>query len=102
MLAQALDEASSLGARHLVAEADAALRTLGVRPSQRPTTGIDALTASERRVADLAATGLTNRDIAQSLFLTLKTVENHLTVVYRKLGIAARTELAASLATGGV
>jgi DNA-binding NarL/FixJ family response regulator len=59
-----------------------------------------ALTASERRVADLAAEGQTNRDIAQSLYVTPKTVEVHLSSTYRKLGIASRHELAGALAEG--
>ena len=64
----------------------------------RPCSGADALTTSERRVADLAAQGQTNREIAQELFVTPKTVEVHLTSVYRKLGISSRRELRAALA----
>jgi DNA-binding NarL/FixJ family response regulator len=56
------------------------------------------LTASERRVADLAGGGQTNRDIAQTLYVTPKTVEVHLSNTYRKLGIASRRELARALA----
>ena len=59
--------------------------------------GVDALTASERRVADMAREGLTNRQIAQALFVTPKTVEVHLSSVYRKLGIASRNELGGAL-----
>ena len=59
--------------------------------------GVDALTLSERRVADLAAAGLSNRGIAQALFVTPKTVELHLTNTYRKLGIGGRIELAGVL-----
>ena len=55
--------------------------------------GREALTASERRVAELARQGLTNRQIAQSLFITTKTVEMHLARVYAKLGVKGRTEL---------
>jgi DNA-binding CsgD family transcriptional regulator len=55
------------------------------------------LTPSERRVADLAASGHTNREIAEILFLTEKTVESHLTSVYRKLGIRSRGELEVAL-----
>ncbi len=61
-------------------------------------TGPEALTASEKRVAELAAEGLTNRDIAQTLFVTPKTVEVHLSATYRKLGIRSRRELAGSFA----
>jgi DNA-binding NarL/FixJ family response regulator len=58
-----------------------------------------ALTASERRVADLAADGQTNRDIAQTLYVTPKTIEVHLSNAYRKLGIASRRQLAGALTT---
>lgn len=54
----------------------------------------DELTASERRVAELASTGATNREIADELFVTPKTVENHLTRVYAKLGVRSRRALA--------
>jgi DNA-binding NarL/FixJ family response regulator len=60
--------------------------------------GVESLTPSERRVAQLAAEGLTNREVAQSLFLTVKTVETHLSHTYRKLGIGSRTELPEALA----
>ena len=66
---------------------------MGRRPRRTAVTGADALTGSERRVADLAATGMTNRDIAQSLFVTTRTVEIHLSAVYRKLGIESRSGL---------
>ena len=56
-------------------------------------TGARSLTASERRVAELAAGGATNREIAQALFVTPKTVEVHLGNAYRKLGIASRRDL---------
>ena len=71
---------------------------LGARPRSRRTSGIDALTPSERRVAVLAVDGQTNREIAQHLFVTPKTVENHLAVVYRKLGVSGRQQLPAALA----
>ncbi|MGA7418675.1 MAG: helix-turn-helix transcriptional regulator, partial [Acidimicrobiales bacterium] len=60
--------------------------------------GLEALTASERRIAELAAEGLTNREIAQTLFVTARTVEGHLTNVFNKLDVNARTELRAALA----
>ena len=65
-----------------------------------PAPGPGVLTASERRVVDLAAAGDTNRDIAQALYVTPKTVEVHLSSAYRKLGIRSRRELAAALETG--
>jgi DNA-binding CsgD family transcriptional regulator len=60
--------------------------------------GIDSLTPSERRVAEMAAAGPTNREIAQALFVTQRTVEVHLTSIYRKLAINSRSQLAAALA----
>ena len=57
----------------------------------------NALTPSELRVAQLAAGGQTNRQIAQSLFFTQRTVENHLTSTYGQLGISSRPELPAAL-----
>ena len=54
--------------------------------------------ASERRVAEMAAEGPTNREIAQALFVTQRTVEVHLTSIYRKLAISSRSQLAAALA----
>lgn len=60
----------------------------------------DALTSTERRIAELATSGMTNRDIAATLFVSLKTVEANLTQTYRKLGIRSRAQLAAKLAAG--
>ena len=59
--------------------------------------GPESLTASERRVADLAASGLSNPEIAQQLFVTRKTIEKHLGQVYLKLGLTARAELPSAL-----
>jgi DNA-binding CsgD family transcriptional regulator len=59
--------------------------------------GPAALTPSERRVAEIAADGASNREIAQALFVTTKTVEVHLTSAYRKLGVRGRAELAGHL-----
>ncbi|MFC5724485.1 LuxR C-terminal-related transcriptional regulator, partial [Streptomyces gamaensis] len=58
------------------------------------------LSAAERRVAELAALGRTNREIADALFVTRSTVEQHLTRVYRKLAVRGRAELAAALGAG--
>jgi DNA-binding CsgD family transcriptional regulator len=52
------------------------------------------LSAAERRVADLAASGATNKEIAAALFMSVKTVEAHLSRIYRKLDVRSRTELA--------
>jgi DNA-binding CsgD family transcriptional regulator len=59
---------------------------------------VESLTPSERRVADIAARGLTTRQIAESLFVTPKTVEFHLRHIYQKLDIRSRSELTARLA----
>ena len=99
-LRAALDAAHHVGAGALAARADAELRATGARPRRAALSGLDALTASERRVAELAADGLTNREIAQALFVTARTVEGHLTQVFRKLGLSAREELAGALAPG--
>ncbi|HEX5526472.1 MAG TPA: AAA family ATPase [Solirubrobacterales bacterium] len=62
--------------------------------------GVESLTPSERRVAELAASGMTNRQIAQSLFVTVKTVEAHLSAAYDKLDIESRRQLPAALEDG--
>jgi DNA-binding CsgD family transcriptional regulator len=74
-----------------------------VRPRAPQRSGPDSLTASERRVAELAAAGQTNREIAQSLFVTEKTVETHLGHAFRKLDVNSRRQLPDVLAaTPGV
>jgi DNA-binding NarL/FixJ family response regulator len=60
------------------------------------------LTPSELQVALRVADGLTNREVGAVLFLSPKTVEHHLSVIYRKLGIRSRTELARRMATDTV
>jgi len=77
----------------LVEHAGAELRSTGARPRRPHATGPEALTPSERRVAELAIHGHSNRDIAQQLFITVKTVEVHLSNAYRKLGITRRDQL---------
>jgi DNA-binding CsgD family transcriptional regulator len=73
------------------------LRALGARPRSLALSGVESLTASEARVARMAADGHSNREIAQMLFITLKTVEKHLGNVFIKLTIHSRRELAAAL-----
>ena len=97
-LARALELADACGAYGLAAHARAELHAAGARPRTTALQGVEALTPSERRVAALAAEGQTNRDIAQALFVTPKTVEVHLSSAYRKLAIRSRHELAAALA----
>jgi DNA-binding CsgD family transcriptional regulator/tetratricopeptide (TPR) repeat protein len=92
-----LHAAESLGASMLEERARLELSATGVRPQRRPVIGVESLTPAERRVAESAIGGLTNREIAQSLFVSLRTVETHLTHCYQKLGIQARGELVAAL-----
>jgi DNA-binding CsgD family transcriptional regulator len=99
-LRQALELAEVAGATALVERCRAELHATGARPRTTALTGVRALTSSERRIADLAADGVSNRDIAQQLFVTPKTVEVHLGSVYRKLEIASRRELPRALAAG--
>ncbi len=77
------------------------LAAAGARPRRRALTGPASLTPSERRVADLAAKGLSNREIAEALFVTRKTVELHLGHTYTKLQIKTRTQLPEALVDGG-
>ena len=69
----------------------------GARPRRSAAHGRDALTVAELRVALMAADHMTNREIAQALFVAVRTVETHLTHVYRKLAIESRDGLAAVL-----
>jgi DNA-binding CsgD family transcriptional regulator len=96
-LRRALDIADACGAEPVAARARQELRAAGGRPRRPRVSGVDALTASERRIATMAAEGLSNPDIAQALFITKKTVEAHLGSAYRKLEIHSRTQLAAAL-----
>ncbi|MGA8368517.1 MAG: helix-turn-helix transcriptional regulator, partial [Acidimicrobiales bacterium] len=95
---QAVDVAYRLDAAALARRAETELRATGAKPRRVLLSGLEALTASERRIAELAAEGLTNREIAQTLFVTARTVEGHLTNVFNKLYVNARTELRAALA----
>ena len=74
------------------------LYATGARPRTTALDGVESLTERELRVATLAADGQTNRDIAQTLYVTPKTVEVHLSNAYRKLNIASRRELPQALA----
>jgi DNA-binding CsgD family transcriptional regulator len=96
-LRQAVDTAHHLGATALAERAETELRSTGAKPRRVRLTGLEALTASERRIAELAADGLTNRQIAQTLFVTDRTVEGHLTNVFYKLDVKTRTALPAAL-----
>ena len=97
-LRSALELATICGAVPLAARAETELLATGARPRRVAVSGPASLTPSERRVAQMAAAGGTNREIAQALFVTPKTVEVHLSSVYRKLGISSRSRLPEALA----
>jgi DNA-binding CsgD family transcriptional regulator len=88
---------SCAGALGLVERGNGELAATGARPRKLVVTGLESLTASERRVAELAAQDLSNKEIAQALFVTVKTVEVHLSSVYRKLELSSRRQLGAAL-----
>jgi DNA-binding CsgD family transcriptional regulator/predicted DNA-binding transcriptional regulator len=98
-LRRALELGSACSAEVVVERARDELRAAGVRPRREALGGVEALTPSERRVASMAAEELTNREIAQALFVTPKTVEVHLSNAYRKLEIRNRRQLAGALGT---
>jgi DNA-binding NarL/FixJ family response regulator len=98
-LREGVDLARTVGALGLAARAYDEIAATGARPRKILRTGPDALTASERRVAQLAAEGMSNKEIAQALFVTIKTVEVHLSHAYRKLEIRSRAQLATALLT---
>ena len=97
-LRRALDLAHRCGARRGEERARKVLR-LGARPRRPALTGEDALTASERRVCQMAAEGLSNRDIAETLFVTVRTVDLHFTHAYQTLGVGSREKLGNVLET---
>ena len=93
-LRRGLDLAERGGMMRLAHRARAELAACGARPRRSAVTGIESLTPAERQVADLAAAGHGNREIAQRLYVTRRTVETHLTHVFAKLGTSGRSELA--------
>jgi ATP/maltotriose-dependent transcriptional regulator MalT len=96
-LRECLEMAHRFGAVAIAAEARAELLAAGARPRRPVTTGVDALTPGERRVAGMAASGMSNREIAEDLFVTVKAVQWHLRNVYRKLGVSERSGLPVAL-----
>ncbi len=98
-LRRALDMATRLGADGLARLARTEMLLAGARPRASASTGPAALTAAERRVADLAAVGLTNREIAQELFVAKKTVEWHLHNAFGKLDVQSRAQLPLALSS---
>ena len=95
LLGQALEIFERAGARLWAEKTRGELEQVGLRR-----TGPDQLTEAERRVAELAASGLTNREVAAKLFMSPKTVEANLARAYRKLDIHSRAELGARLGVG--
>lgn len=92
-----MELADRCAATALVEHAATQLRLAGARPRRIATSGRASLTPAEHRVCDLAVQGMSNRQIAQALFVTLRTVEMHLTNAYRKLGISSREQLSSTL-----
>ena len=97
VLTDGWDRARACGGTALAGHAREELHAAGARPRRDAMHGRDALTASELRVARMAADGLSNPEIAQALFVTRRTVETHLGSAYRKLAITSRSELAGTL-----
>jgi DNA-binding CsgD family transcriptional regulator len=97
VLREALDEARQCGAAPLAARCREELEASGARLRRDRVRGIDALTPSELRVVRLAAAGNTNREIAQQLFVSMKTIEKHLGNAYMKLDVSSRNELSGAL-----
>jgi DNA-binding CsgD family transcriptional regulator len=97
ILSEALDLAEATGARAVAASAREELLAAGARPRRDRITGRDALTASEQRVAALAARGMRNGEIAAELFVSVKTVEAHLYRAFKKLDVSDRRDLADAL-----
>ena len=100
-LRHALELAEASACPPLVEEIRSELRAAGARPRTAALGGVESLTARELRVAAMAAEGRTNREIAQALFVTPKTVEVHLSGAYRKLDIRSRRELPVALQATG-
>ncbi|HMJ32527.1 MAG TPA: LuxR C-terminal-related transcriptional regulator [Baekduia sp.] len=97
-LLEAYELAHRCGAGTLEREVAEGLRALGVRPRRPFVSGPEALTVRKRSVSELGARGATNREIADELVVTVRTVEFHLSRAFRKLGVASRTELDRALA----
>ncbi|MFZ0378619.1 MAG: AAA family ATPase [Solirubrobacteraceae bacterium] len=98
VLARGMDIAHGCGAFALAERAREESVAAGARPRREALSGPGALTPAELRTARMATEGLTNREIAQALFVSTKTVETHLSHAYAKLGIERRAELSAALA----
>lgn len=96
-LRRALALADRGGMRLLAGRARHELHAVGARPRRAARSGVDSLTPAEHRIATLAAVGHSNREIAQRLYVTRRTVETHLTHVFQKLNVGTRAELPTAL-----
>ncbi|MFD8625919.1 AAA family ATPase [Streptomyces hygroscopicus] len=96
-LRSAADLAQGCGALALARDARNRLVAAGGRMREITASPVDLLTGTEHKVAQLASRGAGNREIAESLFVTVRTVETHLTSVYRKLSVSQRADLASVL-----
>jgi DNA-binding CsgD family transcriptional regulator len=101
-LREGIDLAHQCGASALVTRGNDELAATGAHARKIMLSGLESLTASERRVAQMAAEEVSNKEIAQALFVTVKTVEVHLSRVYRKLDIESRRQLAGALSAPAV
>jgi DNA-binding CsgD family transcriptional regulator len=101
-LREGVELAHQCGASALVTRGNDELAATGAHPRSVMLSGLESLTASERRVAQMAAEEASNKEIAQALFVTVKTVEVHLSRVYRKLDIESRRQLAGALSAPAV
>ncbi|MDW5596213.1 helix-turn-helix transcriptional regulator, partial [Conexibacter stalactiti] len=96
---RALHVLERLGAEPWARRARSELRATGGRAAEpAAATPVEELTPHELQVALLVAGGRTNREVGAALFLSAKTIEHHLSAIYRKLGLRSRTQLAAMLA----
>ena len=93
VLHEVVEGAASLGCRLLTRHALASLAAAGGRPRRVPASGLENLTPSEKQIAALAAEGQSNAEIAESLFVSVRTVKFHLTNVFRKLGVEGRMDI---------
>jgi DNA-binding CsgD family transcriptional regulator len=97
VLERGLNLAESCGAAALAATAHRAMRARGTRP--RGHLASTSLTSAERRVAELVMTGMSNQDVADKLTLSKRTIDTHLSRIYRKLGITGRDRLSEALSS---
>jgi DNA-binding CsgD family transcriptional regulator len=100
VLKEAMDMAHRCGAVVLEERAREELAATGAKPRRVMLTGVESLTPSELRVARMAGEGMENKQIAQGLFVSVRTVETHLTHAYQKLDISSRKELVGALTEG--